>query len=29
MRAARVARQQGAQRLARNASLDPDDGIAL
>ena len=29
MRAARAARQQGAQRLARNASLDPDDGIAL
>ena len=29
MRAARVSRQQGAQRLARNASLDPDDGIAL
>ena len=29
MPAARAARQQGAQRLARNASLDPDDGIAL
>ena len=29
MRAGRVARQQGAQRLARNAALDPDDGIAL
>ena len=29
MRTARAARQQGAQRLARNASLDPDDGIAL
>ena len=29
IRAARVSRQQGAQRLARNASLDPDDGIAL
>ena len=29
MRATRAARQQGAQRMARNASLDPDDGIAL
>ena len=29
MRTARVARQQGAQRPARNGSLDPDDGIAL
>ena len=29
MRTARVARQQGSQRLARNAALDPDDGIAL
>ena len=29
MRAARAGRQQGAQRLARNASLDSDDGIAL
>ena len=29
VRAIRVARQQGVQRLARNAALDPDDGIAL
>ena len=29
VRQVRVARQQGAQRLARNAALDPDDGIAL
>ena len=29
VRALRVARSQGAQRLARNAALDPDDGIAL
>ena len=29
LRAIRVARSQGAQRLARNAALDPDDGIAL
>ena len=29
MRTARVAPQQGSQRLARNAALDPDDGIAL
>ena len=29
VRAIRAARSQGAQRLARNAALDPDDGIAL
>ena len=29
VRAIRVARTDGARRLARNAALDPDDGIAL
>ncbi|MEA3264680.1 MAG: conjugal transfer protein TraG [Pseudomonadota bacterium] len=29
VRAVRVARTDGARRLARNAALDPDDGIAL
>ena len=29
VRAIRVARADGARRLARNAALDPDDGIAL